>query len=136
MFGLRLKGLKQRLVWCLLKNVNAATASLRLRRTVGTTEGTKREDVNTDTLAPSTAEAAVTTAQELRLDVVGDGVIYILPTADNKGSVGTDTRRWAMVRAVLVVSGDFVFENGWRLTEWGDGIALLRPDGSVAASWT
>ena len=61
----------------------------------------------------------------------------LLPEADNMHNVGTASRRWALVRAVTITSGDFVFENGWRLTEAekvgaGEGIALVRPDGSVA----
>jgi hypothetical protein len=80
-----------------------------------------------------------TTAPEagFKLDVVGSAVIRgnIMPNADMQGAIGNTFRRWASVRAFSVYGGDFVFENGWRLTEWGEGIALIRPDGSVAASW-
>jgi hypothetical protein len=89
-------------------------------------------------LAESVGNVGIrTTTPEFRLDVAGSVAVRgdILPNADNQGNIGLDDRRWARVRSVLVVAGDYVFENGWRFTERGDGIALLRPDGSVAAVW-
>jgi hypothetical protein len=80
-----------------------------------------------------------------RFNILADGTTYamgLLPAGgDNTGSVGSPTNRWNLVRAANVVSGDYVFENGWRLTEaeklgLGNGIALVRPDGSVAIVWS
>ena len=60
-----------------------------------------------------------------------------LPATDNNFSLGSDAKRFKLVRAVTVTSGDFIFENGYRMTEaeklgLGVGVALVRPDGSVA----
>ena len=69
--------------------------------------------------------------------VTGDA---FLPTADNQGNIGNDSYRWALVRAVTITSGDYVFENGWRLTEasklgLGEGIALVDDKGRVRHVW-
>lgn len=63
-----------------------------------------------------------------------------LPSEDGQGNIGNDSYRWALVRAVNIVSGDYVFENGWRLTEaeklgLGEGIALIDPAGRVRWMW-
>lgn len=53
-----------------------------------------------------------------------------LPSADNTVSFGSDSYRFTLFRAVTVTSGDFKFENGWRLTE--DklyGVCLISPAG-------
>lgn len=54
-----------------------------------------------------------------RLLPVGDAV----PGMD-LGIVGA---RWASVRAANVYSGDLGFENGFRVTEEGDGLAFFNP---------
>ena len=64
----------------------------------------------------------------------------IRPPVDNQGSIGTDSYRWALVRAVTITSGDYVFENGWRLTEaeklgLGEGIVLVDKEGNVRKVW-
>lgn len=68
--------------------------------------------------------------------VAGAGDAFI-PSADNQGGIGSTARRWQLVRAVTVTSGDFMFENGWRLTEAENlgllsGVALVRSDGSIS----
>lgn len=60
-----------------------------------------------------------------------------LPATDNTGQLGNGTYRWQLIRGVTITSGDLRFENDWYFTEAnrvgrGDGIALCRPDGSVA----
>lgn len=56
----------------------------------------------------------------------------VRPNADNKGSIGTASYRWALVRAVTVTTGDLVFENDWRITEHPDyGVVLKSPDGRL-----
>jgi len=59
------------------------------------------------------------------MDLQGDFVMA--PVLDNDWEIGTDTRRFERVRAVTIMSGDLVFENGWRFTEdyEDDGIMLL-----------
>lgn len=84
--------------------------------------------------AAQTFSGAKTFSATITSSVVGDAII---PSADNQGNVGSATRRFALVRAVTVTSGDLCFENGWKLTEaerlgLGEGIAVVRPDGSVA----
>lgn len=64
----------------------------------------------------------------------------ILPATDARGQIGNATYRFSLVRAVTITSGDFVFENGWKMTEaerlgLGEGIALVKPNGEVAQVW-
>jgi hypothetical protein len=61
----------------------------------------------------------------------------IIPSLDNQGRIGTDTNRFASVRAVTITSGDFKFDNGYYLTEDHEegGIKLCRPDGTTVARW-
>ena len=64
----------------------------------------------------------------------------IIPEDDGVGEIGADDRRWSRVRAVNIVSGDYVFENGWRLTEaeklgLGEGVALIDRHGRVKEVW-
>lgn len=61
----------------------------------------------------------------------------VTPVTDGTLQLGTSTLRFAAVRAKVLYSGDIIFENGWRLIEadkvgTGEGIAFVRPDGSVA----
>jgi len=63
--------------------------------------------------------------------------VDVVPSVDNTLNLGTAARRWSLVRGVTITSGDFVFENGWKLTEaerlgFREGIALVRPNNSVA----
>jgi hypothetical protein len=52
----------------------------------------------------------------------------ILPNADNSGQIGYDTKRWNRVRAVNIVSGDYWFENKFRITEEGKNkLAFKNP---------
>ncbi len=58
----------------------------------------------------------------------------LLPDSDNTRSCGSGVLRWTLVRGVAVVSGDFGFENGARLTEnEPEGIALVNPNGEKIA---
>lgn len=77
----------------------------------------------------------VTTAMEFGSPIKMMTDTSIIPAADKQGSIGTAVNRFKQVRAVTVKAGDFVFENGWRLTEHRNGIALVRPDGSHAHTW-
>lgn len=45
---------------------------------------------------------------EVTSTVVGDAV---MPSADAQGNVGSDARRWLLVRAVTVTSGDYGFDD-------------------------
>jgi hypothetical protein len=62
-----------------------------------------------------------------------DGSGNIVPPTDNTGSIGTASKRWALVRAQTVTQGDLVYENGVRSTEDGDGIAFYNPQGTKIA---
>ena len=67
-----------------------------------------------------------------RLSVGGD----ILPNSDASWNIGTSALRWATIHAVNIISGDYVFENGWRLVEaerlgLGEGLAILDSLGRV-----
>jgi hypothetical protein len=67
---------------------------------------------------------------------IGAGGGYdILPYGDNYGSLGyrsgyggqTSNRRWSQIHGVTIVSGDFKFENKFRITEEGKtGIAFFN----------
>jgi hypothetical protein len=59
------------------------------------------------------------------------------PSSDNANNLGGSSYRWKDFYAVTVHEGDTVFANDWRLTESadGNGIRLLRPDGSLAQEW-
>jgi hypothetical protein len=59
----------------------------------------------------------------------------LLPVTNDTGNVGNPSLKWNLVRATTITPGDLVFENGWRMTEVKDGIALKRPDGSLAQVW-
>jgi hypothetical protein len=45
------------------------------------------------------------------------GNITMLPSADNQGSLGSDSYRLQLVRAAQVTSGDYVFDNLWYMDE-------------------
>ena len=49
----------------------------------------------------------------------------LLPYADNYGQIGYNNRRWARIRGVTIVSGDFVFENKFRITEEGENALAI-----------
>lgn len=74
------------------------------------------------------------------LQVVSGGIRTggdILPRqGDGAGNLGLANNRWGNLWAATVNGGDFAFSNGWRMTEDGDAILLVRPDGSVAHRWT
>jgi hypothetical protein len=61
--------------------------------------------------------------------------LEVLPHGDGEGNIGKAGKRWALVKAVTVEAGDVKFSNGWYLTETENGIALCRPDGSIAQQW-
>ena len=119
-----------------LFDATAATANLtiRVQRTAANTgialtiQSFNGLDANTTRV---TLSSGVATA-ELRFSAVD-----VVPNADNTLNLGTAALRWSLIRGVTVTSGDFAFENNWRLTEaealgLGEGIAVVRPDGSVS----
>lgn len=58
------------------------------------------------------------------------------PVTSGQGDVGLATNKFANVYSLVVNAGDFCFDNHWRLTESErGGIALIRPDGSIAEEW-
>ena len=58
----------------------------------------------------------------------GNAGCDLLPYGDNYGQIGYASRRWSLVRAVTITSGDLVFENNFRFTEEGKtGISLYSP---------
>jgi len=75
--------------------------------------------------------ATGSTATTERLRVTGDG--NVVPPSDNTGSIGTASKRWALVRAVTITPGDLIFENGVKATEEGDGLAFVNPKGKKVA---
>lgn len=91
-----------------------------------------------------TADGTISTTNTINYATGGSAVATFnpsvpefIPSSDNTGRVGSATNRWNLVRAVTVTSGDQCFENGWCFTEAdrvgeGEGLALRRPDGSIA----
>jgi len=78
----------------------------------------------------TTPTGSTTLAERMR--VTGDG--NVVPPSDNTGSIGTGSKRWALVRAVTITPGDLIFENGYRLTEdKHSGISLLNQKGERIA---
>jgi hypothetical protein len=68
-------------------------------------------------------------------NIIGDFILQ--PNVDGQVSLGQTSNRFKLVRAVTITSGDFIFENGYRLVEAERlglpvGIALVRPDSSIA----
>ncbi len=60
----------------------------------------------------------------------------IVPPSDGAGSVGLDSQRWGLVRAVTITPGDLVFENGYRLTEDAhSGMLLVNDEGTTIAKF-
>jgi len=60
---------------------------------------------------------------------------HLMPETDNTENMGSPTLRFKSIHGVNIYSGDYCFQNGWKLTEKGDGIALIRPNGSIAKEW-
>jgi len=60
---------------------------------------------------------------------------HLMPETDNTENMGSPTLRFKSIHGVNIYSGDYCFQNGWKLTEKGDGIALVRPNGSIAKEW-
>jgi hypothetical protein len=68
----------------------------------------------------------------------GNGSVRVngtLAPASGVNTIGSPAAKWSEVHCQTLYQGDSVFANGWRLTESGDGIALLRADGTEAARW-
>jgi hypothetical protein len=60
---------------------------------------------------------------------------HALPDADNAYNCGDSGKRWKLVRAKTVTSGDLVFENGYKVTEdESDGLTFLNSKGTKIAS--
>lgn len=51
------------------------------------------------------------------------------------GDLGSSDIKWRNIYVKYSNVGDVIFENKWRLKETDKGIALVRPDGSVAKEW-
>jgi len=59
---------------------------------------------------------------------------HVKPEDDNMYNCGVDGKRWKLVRAKTVTSGDLVFENGYRFTEdKHSGILLFNQKGERIA---
>jgi hypothetical protein len=73
-----------------------------------------------------------------RLDLLsGDS---LAPAVDNNANLGLAAQRFSNIFGAIITSGDYVFENGWKLVEaerlgLPEGIALVKPDGKVARVW-
>jgi hypothetical protein len=67
-----------------------------------------------------------------------NGKIYvtddIVPPNDTK-SLGDSNHKWYYIYSHNTQFGDAIFANEWRLTETDHGVALKRPDGSIAQEW-
>lgn len=64
-----------------------------------------------------------------------NGTQNVIPQIDNASSLGRADRRWDEIWGVSVRAGDLVFKNDWYFTETTNGIALMRPDDTVAQEW-
>ena len=79
----------------------------------------------------TTAAGSTTLAERLRVTASGN----VVPPSDNTGSIGTASKRWALVRAVTITPGDLVFENSFRVTEDEKiGLAFKNDAGEKIAS--
>ena len=56
----------------------------------------------------------------------------ILPGADNTYDLGSLANRWRAVYLNKVFTGDVVFANGWKITEDGDALLFINPNGKPA----
>lgn len=56
----------------------------------------------------------------------------ILPGADGTYDLGSPTNRWRSLYVTKAVTGDVVFANGWRITEDGDALLFINPNGKPA----
>lgn len=63
--------------------------------------------------------------------IFSDGALVPGPTA----TLGDATHRWSDAYLNNARVGDVTFANGWKITEDGDTILLVRPDGSIARRW-
>jgi len=77
----------------------------------------------------TTPNNSTTKEERMRIDNHGD----VIPPSDGAGSIGTEARRWGLIRGVVVTSGDLVFENGVKATEEGDGLAFMNKNGNKIA---
>jgi hypothetical protein len=59
----------------------------------------------------------------------------LLPQNDDHGQVGALGLRFNAGYFHFMNTGDVTFENGWKLTETNNGMALIRKDGSIAQEW-
>ena len=59
-------------------------------------------------------------------------MVPIIPSADNTYDLGSSTNRWRTVYVTKAVTGDVVFANGWRITEDGDALLFINPNGKPA----
>ena len=62
--------------------------------------------------------------------------VQVYPSADNTYNCGNASRRWALVRGVVITPGDLKFENDFTITEaeklgFQKGLAFLSPRGRV-----
>ena len=56
----------------------------------------------------------------------------LIPSADSAYDLGSPTSRWRSVYVATAVTGDVVFANGWRITEDGDALLFINPNGKPA----
>lgn len=61
---------------------------------------------------------------------------HFIPANNGEAYLGGPNNKWGYIWGKDIRAGDLNFENDWRFTETEGGIALVRPDGSVAQEWT
>ena len=74
---------------------------------------------------------------ELKMQFDGTffNVVGILPLADNTYDLGSSGLRWRNIYVVNTYTGDVVFQNGWKITEYDengklmDGLRILDKNG-------
>ncbi len=78
----------------------------------------------------TTPDGAVDPVAQITIDKDGN----LLPERRDVLNCGDALHKWNLVRAITITSGDFVYENGVRTTEEGDGIAFYNPQGTKIAA--
>ncbi len=61
---------------------------------------------------------------------------HFIPANSDEAYLGGPNNKWKSIWAKDIYAGDVNFKNDWRFTETDNGVALVRPDGSVAQEWT